>query len=267
MTRLFEIMEALNQIAPKDLKEPWDNVGLMVGDESQKIRKVYVCLDLTTENVRNAVEFGADLIVSHHPLIFKPLYSVTESDPISSMIITAIKNNISVFSMHTNFDKADGGMNDLLAKRLGLENVRKFTDDECVDGNGEPFSGIGRVGMLEIPVSMESFVLRVKKNLGCSAIKYSGDLSDTIQTVALCSGSGGKEGIYSAFHSGADAYVTSDLSHEHARSAYEFGLNIIDAGHFETENIICEYLADFFENHFPELEVMTSKSEPFFKTI
>ncbi len=267
MTRLFEIIGKLEEVAPKDLKEPWDNVGLMVGDESQEIEKVFVCLDLTTENVKDAIDFGADLIVSHHPMIFKPLYSVTESDPISSMVRKVIKNDISVFSMHTNFDKADGGMNDILAQKLGLEDIRKFTDEECVDGAGIPFSGIGRVGMLECPISMSDLVSRVKSTLGCTALKYSGDLFDTIRSVALCSGSGGKEGIYSAFHSGADAYVTADMSHEHARLAYEFGLNIIDAGHFETENIICDYLTEFFATHFPELEVMASNSNPFFKSL
>ncbi|MBO5955356.1 MAG: Nif3-like dinuclear metal center hexameric protein [Clostridia bacterium] len=267
MVRLSEIMEELEALAPSALKEPWDNVGLMVGDETQKIEKVYVCLDLTSENVTQAIYSGADLIVSHHPLIFNPLYSVTENDPIASMIRKVIKNDVSVFSMHTNFDKADGGMNDLLAHRLGLENVRKFTEDECVDASGNHFSPIGRVGMLEYPLTLEDFILRTKDVLGCSALKYSGDLSEPIQTVALCSGSGGKEGIYAAFHSGADVYVTADLSHEHARSAYEFGLNIVDAGHFETENIICNFLAEFFRHRFPDLEVITSDAKPFYSRI
>lgn len=267
MVRLSDIMEELEHLAPSALKEPWDNVGLMVGDETQKIERVFVCLDLTTENVTQAIYWGADLIVSHHPLIFKPLFSVTESDPIASMVRRVIKNDISVFSMHTNFDKADGGMNDLLAHRLGLENVRKFTEDECVDAAGNPFSPIGRVGMLEYPLTVEDFILRVKDVLGCSALKFSGDLSEPVQTVALCSGSGGKEGIYSAFHSGADVYVTADLGHEHARSAYELGLNIIDAGHFETENIICDFLAEFFENRFPDLEVIVSDANPFYSRI
>ncbi len=264
MTRLSEIINELNRLAPPELKEPWDNVGLMVGDETQQIKKVFICLDLTTENVSKAISCGADLIVSHHPMIFKPLYSVTESDPIASMVRSVVKNDISVFSMHTNFDKAEGGMNDLLASMLGLENIRSFTQEECVDGNGEPFSPIGRVGILDEPMTMEDFILHVKDVLNCSALKFSGDLSEPVRTVALCSGSGGKEGVFSAFHSGADVYVTADLGHEHARSAYEFGLNIIDAGHFETENIICPHLAEFFEEHFPDLEVVLSDSVPFY---
>ncbi len=264
MNRLSEIIEVLNASAPQETKEPWDNVGLMVGDRGQKIQRVYVCLDLTTENVREAIALGADLIVSHHPLIFKPLYSVTEDDPISCMVRAAVKNDISIFSMHTNFDKVKGGTNDLLAGKLGLEHIREYTEAECVDANGTPFSPIGRVGFLPTPLTMEDFLIKIKSALGSTALKYTGDLSDEVRCVALCSGSGGKEGIYSAFHSGADVYVTADLGHEHARSAFELGLNIIDAGHFETENTICEFLKVFFATNFPDLEVFVSSAKPFY---
>ena len=266
MNRLSEIIEALEGFAPKELKEPWDNVGLMVGDRAQKIDKVYVCLDLTTENVREAIDCGADLIVSHHPLIFKPLYSVTEDDPISCMVRAAVKNNISIFSMHTNFDKAEGGTNDLLAHRLGLQHIREYSAAECVDASGTPFSPIGRVGFLPAPVTMEEFLSKVKSTLGCTALKYTGDPFDEVRCVALCSGSGGKEGVYSAFHSGADVYVTADLGHEHARSAYELGLNIIDAGHFETENTICEFLKDLFETKFPDIQFFVSSAKPLYSS-
>ncbi|MBR5614989.1 MAG: Nif3-like dinuclear metal center hexameric protein [Clostridia bacterium] len=263
MIRLSNIMEELEKIAPSELKFPWDNVGLLVGDEAQKISRVFVCLDITAENVKAAAEFGADLIVSHHPLIFEPLRSVTASDVTGSIVRELIKNNISAFCMHTSFDMADGGMNDLLAQKLGLENVRKFTAQECIDTNGEKLDGIGRVGSLDVPQTMEDFLEQVKDALCCKAIKYTGDLDDRIQTVALCSGSGGSE-MYAAYHSGADVYVTADLKHDHGRIASEIGLNMIDAGHFETENIICLFLADFFFQHFPELEVKISDAKPYF---
>lgn len=267
MTRLSEIINELEHFAPPMLKEPWDNVGLMVGDETQIIEKVFVCLDITSENLRQATAFGADLIISHHPLIFTPLRSVTENDPITSIIRTAIKNDISIYSMHTNFDKTDGGMNDLLAEKLGLENIRPFTSDECIDGEGTPFSPIGRVGTLEFPMPLEDFARQTKAVLGCAALKYSGDLSDIVETVALCSGSGGRECMYAAYHSGADVYLTADLKHDIAMTAHELGLNMIDAGHFETENIICEFLEEFFAAHFPELEIKASEAEPFYSSL
>ncbi len=266
MIRLSKIMEELYALAPPEIKEPWDNVGLLVGDENQKIEKVYICLDITSENVNRAIDFGADLIVSHHPLIFKPMYSVTEADVTGGIVRALIKNDISAICMHTNFDKADGGMNDLLAQKLGLESVRKYTPDECVDPMGNKLDEIGRVGSLERPMSMRDFIEYVKKSLSCSAVKYIGNPNEMVQTVALCSGSGGS-GIYSAYHSGADIYVTADLNHHHAQTAREIGLNMIDAGHFETENIICEFLSEFFTHRFPDIELMVSESKPFYSSI
>lgn len=266
MVRLSKIIEELELLAPSSLKCPWDNVGLLVGDENQKITKVFVCLDITSRNVKAAVEFGADLIIAHHPLIFEPLKTVTEASVTGSIIRTLVKNDISAFCMHTSFDIAEGGMNDVLAQRLGLENIRKFTLDECVGENGEELDGIGRIGSLERPVSMGDFAEFVKAVLGSSALKYVGNLSESIQTVALCSGSGGSE-MYAAYHAGADVYVTADLKHDHGRVAEEIGLNIIDAGHFETENIICDFLTDFFRHRFPEIETRASLAKPYFKTI
>jgi len=264
MIRLSEIITELERFAPPELKEPWDNVGLMVGDETQLVERVFVCLDMTSQNLRQAIDFDADLIVTHHPMIFNPLKSVTENDPIASMVRLAIKNDIAIYSMHTNFDKTDGGMNDLLAEKIGLENIRPFTEAECVDGDGTSFSPIGRVGTLELPMTLEDFARQVKAVLGCTALKYSGDLSEDVETVALCSGSGGRECMYAAYHSGADVYLTADLKHDIAMTACELGLNMIDAGHFETENIICEFLEEFFATHFPEIQVQTSQVEPFF---
>ncbi len=267
MIRLSKIIEELELVAPSSLKCPWDNVGLLVGDENQKISRVFVCLDITSANVRDAAEFGADLIISHHPLIMEPLKSITESGGITQGIVRSlIQNNISAFCMHTSFDAADGGMNDLLAQKLGLENIRKFTPDEAIGEDGEKLDGIGRVGTLELPMSMAEFISCTKSALGSTALKYCGSLTEQIQTVALCSGSGGSE-LYAAYNSGADVYVTADLKHDHGRIARELGLNIIDAGHFETENIICEFLADFFYHRFPELEVKTSTAEPYFKSL
>ena len=266
MIRLSRIIEELELIAPSRLKCPWDNVGLLVGDEAQRISRVLVCLDITRENVRAAVDFGADLIVSHHPLIFEPMKNITENTVTGGIVRTLIQNNISAFCMHTSFDIADGGMNDLLAHKLGLENVRKFTPDECVGEDGEMLEGIGRVGVLARPMLLSEFLVHIKSTLGSAALKYCGNPNETVQTVALCSGSGGSE-LYAAYHSDADVYVTADLKHDHGRIAREIGLNIVDAGHFETENIICEFLAEVFANRFPELEVMQSSAQPYFKEV
>lgn len=266
MVRLSKIIEELEVLAPPCLKCSWDNMGLLVGDESQRISRVFVCLDITSENVKAAANFGADLIIAHHPLIFDPLKSITEGSVTGSIVRSLIQNNISAFCMHTAFDIADGGMNDILASRLGLEGVRKFTPDEAIGEGGEALEGIGRVGTLERPMSLANFLLHTKEVLGCAALKFMGDTEEQIQTVALCSGSGGSE-LYAAYNSGADVYVTADLKHDHGRIAQELGLNVVDAGHFETENIICEFLSDFFASRFPELEIEISHAKPYFRTI
>ncbi len=263
MIKLKDIIEKLEKLAPPSLAEKWDNVGLMIGDFDQPVRNIYVCLDVTSENVQKAIDFGADLIISHHPLLFKPLKRVVESDVNGGIIRLLIRNNISVYSMHTNFDKADGGMNDLLAEKLGLCEIRKYDESECLDELMNPTENIGRVGILKESLTMEEFANMVSASLNCSNIKFVGDPCDSVKTVAVCSGAGG-DCIYNAYRSGADVYVTSDVRHHEAQLASELGIGLIDAGHFETENIFCEFLLSFLLNEFADVNVRISNVTSFF---
>ena len=262
MYKVKDIAEAIERLAPVGLAEKWDNVGLMTGDFEQEINTIFICLDVTSENIRRAIEVKADLIISHHPLIFSPVKKIVESDVLGSILRTLIKNNISVYSAHTNLDNADGGMNDILANKLGLEDIRRFTDDECCDGFGTPIDNIGRVGYLENPIELEDFKAFVKSILGCATIRSLGNPTDMVSCVALCTGSGG-EGIYSAYHAGADVYVTSDIKHHEAQLAFELGINLIDAGHFETENTICEFMKEYLEQVFPDINIISSDAKPY----
>lgn len=257
MYKVKEIAEAIEKLAPKEIAESWDNVGLMVGDYEQEVERVYICLDVTSENIRRAVECGADMIISHHPLIFSPLKRVVEDDVSGSIIRTLIKKDISVYSAHTNLDKADGGMNDVLAEKLGLENIRHFTNEECEDRDN-----IGRIGVLDSPAELADFVSLVRSILGCRSIRYVGAPMEEVNTVAVCSGSGG-DGIYTAYRAGADVYVTSDVRHHEAQLAFELGINLVDAGHFETENIVCEFMREYISECFPGLNVFCSDAEPY----
>ncbi len=257
MYKVCDITDAIERLAPKELAESWDNVALMVGDSEQTVKTVYICLDVTSENVRCATECGADLIISHHPLIFSPLKRIVEQDVSGSIISTLIREGISVYSAHTNLDKADGGMNDILAEKLGLEDVRRFTDEEC-----EGRDNIGRVGELESPAELADFVSLVKSILGCRTIRSVGAPTEQVTRVAVCSGAGG-DGIYTAYRAGADAYVTSDIRHHEAQLAFELGISVVDAGHFETENIICEFMSEYLAERFPQLNIVTSEAEPY----
>lgn len=263
MVKVSDIIDAMERLAPPALAENWDNVGLMTGDRDQRVTTVFVCLDVTSDNVRRAAECGADLIISHHPLIFTPLRRIVEQDITGSILRNLIRNDISVYSAHTNLDHADGGMNDALAARLDLTEVRRFSESECVDETGAPLLNIGRVGTLSAPMEMADFADMVRDSLGCRSLRYVGAPEDIVKTVAVCSGAGG-DGIYSAYHAGADVYVTSDIRHHEAQLAFELGINLIDAGHFETEHIVCALLASYLESAFPELNVIPSDAPPYF---
>lgn len=262
MTKVYEIADAIEQIAPKALAEPWDNVGLMVGDETQNVEKVYLTLDVTSEAVESARNCNADLIVSHHPLLFSPLKNITEQTITGSIVMSLIKSDISVYSAHTNFDKAEGGMNDILCEKLGINDVRAYKDEECREPSGKTLDNIGRIGTLDTPMEMADFVDYVKNILGCRAISYTGDLSDIVSTVAVASGSCG-DLIYNAYNAGADVYITSEIKHHEAQLALELGINLIDAGHFETENIICDFMQVYLSERFPNLTFVKSKTKPY----
>lgn len=266
MIILEDIINFLKNRFPEELQESWDNVGLMAGDESLEINKALICLDVTSDVVKEAIDFGADLIISHHPLIFSPLKNITEDGAVGSMLLQLIKNGIAVYSMHTNFDKADGGLNDILSEKLGLINVRKYKEEELMGRDGKNVDNIGRVGMLEFPMAFDDFADFVKASLDCRAMKVFGSGEETVQTIAICSGGGGNM-LPAAYNSGADVYLSGDLGHHHAQTAAEMGLNLIDAGHFETENIICDFLYDLLGMEFPDLLIKKSDVEPYWRNV
>ncbi len=257
-----QIAECIERLAPRELAEPWDNVGLMVGDFDKRVGSVYIALDGTSRNIREAISRRADMIVTHHPLIFTSVNRVVEQDVTGSAIINLIKNGIALYSAHTNFDAAKGGMNDILCEKLDIIDTRSYYDSECVDGAGKPLENIGRVGRLDNPTELADYAYYVKNVLGCAAISYTGDPTEVVTTAAVCSGSGG-DLLYCAYNAGADVYITSEIKHHEAQLALELGINLIDAGHFETENIICDFMADYLGEAFPELEIFKSTATPY----
>ena len=261
--RICDIICEMEKIAPPYLAEQWDNSGFLLGDETKTAERVFFCLEINSKTLKQAQEFGADLIITHHPLIFKPLSKITECEPTGRLIRALIKSDTAVYSMHTNFDKAEGGMNDLLAEALGLEDIRSYAAEECIDTFGNPTENIGRVGILEPPMSLEDFADFVRATLGCKTLRTVGNPDDEVSTVALCSGSGGSL-MTNALHAGADVYVTGDIGHHDAQIASETGLNIIDAGHFETENIICSFLEEYFADNFPDIKTQKAEAENYF---
>ena len=224
----------------------YDNVGLLVGSLDDNVTGILVCLDCTDEAVTQAVNNGANLIITHHPVIFDPMRSVTDQ----TLVYRLIRNGISVISAHTNLDQADGGVNDVLCSALGLENVEKVSDSEGF---------FYRIGELNEPKSADILAQLVSEKLKLP-IKFVGD-STFIKRVAVCSGSGGSM-LLEVINQGIDAYITADVKHNIFMEAHAQGITVIDAGHFNTEDVIVSVLAKVLSEAFPETEVLENHFSP-----
>ena len=233
---LKKLYENLSVNFPEILSEEWDNDGIMCSsDLSAEVNHVLITLDVTEDVVDYAIETGCDLIVSHHPLIFKPISYLTEENHVSRKIIKLISNNVSVFSFHTRADKVSGGVNDILAKKLGLLNVTPF---------GEGL--LGRVGMLPEETSLDLFCDSVKGVLGADAVRYA-DAYNPVRRVALVGGDG-KDYVNDAISVGADTYLSGRISYNVMEEAAEMGINLIEAGHYFTEFPITSYFASLISS-------------------
>lgn len=246
--KVKNVFEHLNQLANIKLAEKWDNVGLMLGNYNDEVNKVLVCLDVTTAVVDEAIDNGINLIVSHHPLIFKPLKSLNFTDDFKSNIIrNLIQNNISVISFHTNLDSAALGLNDYLAKKLKLEEISPLFEHE-LDQN----SGLGRIGKLSNDMNLEEFIKYLKNQFKLETVSAAIGNNKKISSVAILGGSGA-DFIYSI--PDVDIYLTGDVGYHAALDTIEMKKNIIDIGHF-SEHLVKELLQDYIS----ELNIVVEKS-------
>lgn len=246
MPRVSEIEQALFEIAPRELAMEWDNVGLLVGKPGLEVRKVLVALDITEAVVEEADRWCADLIVAHHPVIFHGQKSVTARDTVGRILLGLVECGISAICMHTNLDTAEGGVNDILAERLSLRDVYRLED-----------TGVVRAGTLDERMSLRDFAARVSKALGCSGLRY----ADGGRPVYRVAAGGGACGEFedAAIRAGCDTFVTADLSYHQFLDARSKGINLIDAGHFPTEDPICEELVLTLAARFPGLKIRKSE--------
>ncbi len=258
MTTVEEIRAYLDQKAPFRLQESWDNSGLLVGDPAGEVRQVLVALDITDQVISEAAERDAQLIVSHHPLIFNPVRHVTlaPEDLVGRKLWNMARLGLAAICCHTNLDAVEGGVNSALAEALGLEQVT-LLEVSGTDDQGRP-AGIGRVGLLPETVTTGALLERVKIALRPNGLRYV-DGGRPIRRVAVGGGACGSmlEAVRAA---GCDAFITSDLKYNHFLDAGELGLTLIDAGHFPTENVVVPVLRDWLEEGFPELEIIVSQT-------
>ena len=226
------VMDALERIAPKRLAEEWDNPGLLVGALNHDIRKIMVCLDVSDHVVEQAIQAQADMIVAHHPLIFRGLKKIRTDLPLGHRLQQLLKHDIAVAAAHTNLDIAVGGVNDVLAEAIGLSKLSTFVIvSQSADGTVE---SMGRMGRLPAPMTIHDFARQVREALPTEHVRLVDAGERPVRKVALCSGSGA-EFIQKAAFMGADAYVTGDVKYHEAQQAVELGMHVIDAGHFGTE--------------------------------
>lgn len=242
MTTAADILKFIESIAPAELKAEWDNVGLLCGRADKQVKTVLVALDPFTHVCKEAADIGADLLVTHHPLILQPLSSVTDQTPVGKALMTLIANDIAAINAHTNLDCAAGGVNDTLAQTLGLSEIR-------------PIDSLLRMGRFES--TLPEFLVQVKAKLSCDGLRYV-DGRKPVRRVAVGGGSCGSE-LAQVIVAGCDTFVTADVKYNQFWDAKALGINLIDAGHFHTENPVCAVLAQKIRDTFPGISVLLSK--------
>lgn len=234
------VMNAIERIAPRHLAEDWDNTGLLVGSFSQKVERILVALDVDDTVVAEAIERSADMIVAHHPAIFRGMKQLRTDLPLGRRLAALLTHSIAVAAAHTNLDITRGGVNDVLAERLGLEKLSAFITTAQADGSAE---SLGRIGTLPAPVAIDDFAHSVRERLGVSHVRLVRAADRPVRRVAVVGGAGA-EFIDTAVRRGADVYLTGDVKYHEAQRAAEQGMHLIDAGHFGTERPVLPVLAD-----------------------
>ena len=246
MITVQNILEFIETLAPRELKMDWDNVGLNCGSRNAPVTKILVALDPFEHVCQEAVDIGVDLVVTHHPLIFRAIPMVTDDAAITRGIMNLCRHGISHICAHTNLDCADGGVNDVLAQTLGLQNVEKLG----------AYGGMMRCGEVETQ-SVDAFLAHVKEKLNCPGLRYCNG-GKPVRKVAVGGGSC-SDGLMDVIYAGCDTFVTADVKYNCFWDAHEQGVTLIDAGHFYTENPVCSVLADKIAAAFPEVTVVLSQ--------
>lgn len=255
--RLKEVIAQLEQFCPPQFAVSWDNSGLQVGRYNQDISRVCLAVDATSSVIAYAAENGADLLITHHPLLFSGLKRIHDRDFTGKRVIDLIRSDIACYAMHTNFDVM--GMADAAADLIRLRDreVLEVTYEDDVSKEG-----IGRIGKLPEFMKLDDFAALVRDAFGLEQVRVYGDGNDAVITCAILPGSG-KEEIDLAVAAGADVYVTGDMNHHAGIDAVEKGIAVIDAGHYGVEKLFVPYMKDYLRRELPVLEVITApQGEP-----
>lgn len=255
---LKDIIARLQHAAPEDFAQEWDNVGLLVGDRVQNIRRIYIALDADEAAIAQAQAVGAELLLTHHPLIFSPLKKINRDHFISARVVELLGAHMCCYAMHTNYDSARMGL--LAAERIDMIVERPLADIFTRDGKDY---GIGVVGMMREAMSLRELAELVKWKFDLPAVKVFGDPTSGVKRVAVCPGSG-KSTIGDAIAAGAQVLLTGDIDHHSGIDAVAQGLCIIDAGHYGLEHIFIGDMEQYLKKCIPDVEIYAQKrKDPF----
>lgn len=249
--KIKEVIAALERFAPLPLQEDFDNAGLQVGLTEAEVSGALLCLDVTEQTLDEAIQLGCNLIVSHHPLIFRKLSQISDVNYVQRVVMKAIENRVTIVSMHTNLDNARGGVNFKIAEKMGLKDVDFFVRKPGED------AGSGVMGLLKEPLSAQEFIMMLKRTFGVACVQANELLQRRIEKVAICGGAGSFL-LDDAVAAGADAFVTGEM-HYHDFFDHEQKIQICVIGHYESEQYTAEVLCEVIETACPEVKCHLSQ--------
>lgn len=242
MPKVNEIAAFLDEKIPSSLKEDYDNVGLLCGFPDKEVTRILVVLDITLEAIREAAEMNAELIVSHHPLIFTPMRKILDNTPEGKRVIELLRSGISAICLHTNLDRLEGGVNSALAAALGAEMEQTLE--------------MGGICRLSEKISLEAFLAQTRDALNAPDIRFY-SAGRYVEKIAVCGGAGG-DIIYQAAEQGCDTVLTGEIKHHQWIDGAQLGLNLIEGGHFATENVVTPVLTELLRERYPDTDVCQS---------
>ncbi len=254
--RLNEVCQFLNELAPVELAEEWDNVGLLVGDPDSTIERIMTCLTITPESAAEAIESQANLIVTHHPLPFRPLKKITTQRTATKLLWHLIQNGIAIYSPHTSFDSAENGINQSVCQMLGVPETQPLIPHATKNGS----MGAGRFGTLDPPEDIQTFLSKIKSNYQLKHLRYVGRADAKVQNIASACGSGASF-LAAASRVGCDTLITGEADFHTCLEASAQNVSLILLGHYASERFAVELLAERLDEAYEELQIWASKKE------
>ncbi len=244
MALVCDVVKYLNSLFPEETAEGFDNVGLLIGSDKNEVKKIMVMLDADDETVKEAINAGVQMIVTHHPFIFSAIKRI--NDP---LILSLIENKIALYSAHTNLDSGISGVNDTLGKIFELSDAKRVVMPDCT------LTGV--IGNTHCS-TLGELIIHIKNKLSVDNVRYTGSLDAPVSKIGVIGGSAA-EFMEEMKRLGCDTFVTADVKYHQAQQAQHIGINIIDAGHFETENPICAVVSGLLKNNFSDIEILLSE--------